>query len=377
MKLVCSKPQLIDVINTVQRAIAPKTALPILECIKIDANGDGNVVFTGNNIDICIEYNTKCTVTEGGTIAIASKMFGEIVRRLPEGDVTISVNPSNFITKIKSGSSEFNIQGIAPDEFPDAPILDEKFRFTLNEGSLKKLIRKTISFVAQNEGKKPVLTGTLFEIKDNSLNVVASDGHRLAVVKEEIKETVNNYKFVVPGMTLRELIKILKDEEDSVNIIVSDRTVLFDFGYYQVYSRLLDGEFLKYDAIISAVNTINVVAEKRYIMDSLERAQLLINDDISAKSENKVPVRFNIAYDKIDVSCITGKGQVNDTVPVELDGGELIIGFNCRFLLDALSACDEEQVKMEFSAPTSGCFIRSVNNDDSYIYMILPVRLYN
>ena len=365
MKLVCSKPQLIDVINTVQRAIAPKTALPILECIKIDANGDGNVVFTGNNIDICIEYNTKCTVTEGGTIAIASKMFGEIVRRLPEGDVTISVNPSNFITKIKSGSSEFNIQGIAPDEFPDAPILDEKFRFTLNEGSLKKLIRKTISFVAQNEGKKPVLTGALFEIKDNSLNVVASDGHRLAVVKEKIKETVNNYKFVVPGMTLRELIKILKDEEDSVNIIVSDRTVLFDFGYYQVYSRLLDGEFLKYDAIISAVNTINVVAEKRYIMDSLERAQLLINDDISAKSENKVPVRFNIAYDKIDVSCITGKGQVNDTVPVELDGGELIIGFNCRFLLDALSACDEEQVKMEFSAPTSGCFIRSVNNDDS------------
>lgn len=304
-------------------------------------------------------------------------MFGEIVRRLPEGDVTISVNPSNFITKIKSGSSEFNIQGIAPDEFPDAPILDEKFRFTLNEGSLKKLIRKTISFVAQNEGKKPVLTGALFEIKDNSLNVVASDGHRLAVVKEKIKETVNNYKFVVPGMTLRELIKILKDEEDSVNIIVSDRTVLFDFGYYQVYSRLLDGEFLKYDAIISAVNTINVVAEKRYIMDSLERAQLLINDDISAKSENKVPVRFNIAYDKIDVSCITGKGQVNDTVPVELDGGELIIGFNCRFLLDALSACDEEQVKMEFSAPTSGCFIRSVNNDDSYIYMILPVRLYN
>lgn len=377
MKLVCSKPQLIDVINTVQRAIAPKTSLPILECIKIDANGDGNVVFTGNNIDICIEYNTKCTVTEGGTIAIASKMFGEIVRRLPEGDVTISVNPSNFITKIKSGSSEFNIQGIAPDEFPDAPILDEKFRFTLNEGSLKKLIRKTISFVAQNEGKKPVLTGALFEIKDNSLNVVASDGHRLAVVKEEIKETVNNYKFVVPGMTLRELIKILKDEEGSVNIIVSDRTVLFDFGYYQVYSRLLDGEFLKYDAIISAVNTINVVAEKRYIMDSLERAQLLINDDISAKSENKVPVRFNIAYDKIDVSCITGKGQVNDTVPVELDGGELIIGFNCRFLLDALSACDEEQVKMEFSAPTSGCFIRSVNNDDSYIYMILPVRLYN
>lgn len=377
MKLICSKPQLVDIINTVQRAIAPKTSLPILECIKIDANGDGNVVFTGNNIDLCIEYNTKCTVTEGGTIALASKMFGEIVRRLPEGDVTISVNPSNFVTKIKSGSSEFNIQGISPDEFPDAPVLDEKFRFSLTQESLKRLIRKTIAFVAQNEGKKPVLTGALFEIKNNYINVVASDGHRLAVVKDEIKENAENNKFVVPGMTLRELLKILKDEEDKVDIIISDRNVLFDFGYYQVYSRLLDGEFLKYEAIISAVNNINAVVEKKYITESLERALLLINDDISAKSENKVPVRFNIAYNKIDVSCITGKGQVNDTVPVELEGGELLIGFNCRFLLDALSACDEDMVKMEFSAPTSGCFIRSVKDDNSYIYMILPVRLYN
>lgn len=377
MKLICSKPQLMEIINTVQRAITPKTSLPILECIKIDANGDGHVVFTGNNIDLCIEYNTECTVTEGGTIALASKMFGEIVRRLPEGDVTISVNPANYVTKIKSGSSEFNIQGISPDEFPSAPILDENFRFTFTQAALKKVIRKTIAFVAQTEGKKPVLTGSLFEIKNNNLNVVASDGHRLAVVKEEIKDTVKDYKFVVPGITLRELIKILKDEEEQVTIIVSERNVLFDFGYYQVYSRLLDGEFLKYESIISAVNTINVVAEKRYIVDSLERALLLINDDISAKSENKVPVRFNMAYNKIDVSCITSKGQVNDTVNVELDGGELLIGFNCRFLLDALSACDEEKIKMEFSAPTSGCFIKSTTGDDNFVYMILPVRLYN
>ena len=377
MKLVCSKPQLMEIINTVQRAIAPKTSLPILECIKIDASGDGNVVFTGNNIDICIEYNTNCTVTEGGTIALASKMFGEIVRRLPEGDVTINVNPANFVTKIKSGQSEFNIQGISPDEFPAAPILDEKFRFTFTQSALRKVIRKTIAFVAQNEGKKPVLTGSLFEIKNNVLNVAASDGHRLAVVREEIKETVSDNKFVVPGITLRELLKILKDEDEMVTVIVSDRNVLFDFGYYQVYSRLLDGEFLRYESIISVVNTINVVCEKEYIIDSLERALLLINDDISAKSENKVPVRFNMAYNKIEVSCITGRGQVNDTVPVELDGGELLIGFNCRFLLDALTACDEEKIRMEFSAPTSGCFIKSTSGDDSFVYMILPVRLYN
>ena len=376
MKLVCSKPQLMEIINTVQRAIAPKTSLPILECIKIDASGDGNVVFTGNNIDLCIEYNSECFVTEGGTIALASKMFGEIVRRLPEGDVTINVNPANYVTKIQSGASEFNIQGISPDEFPSAPILDENFRFTFTQSALRKVIRKTLAFIAQNEGKKPVLTGALFEIKNNRLNVAASDGRRLAVVREEIKDTVSDNKLIVPGQTLRELIKILKDEDEPVTIIVSDRNVLFDFGYYQVYSRLLDGEFLKYESIISAVNSISVIAEKRYIVDSLERALLLINDDISAKSENKVPVRFNMAYNKIDVSCITSKGQVNDTVNVELDGGELLIGFNCSFLLDALSACDEDKIRMEFSAPTSGCFIKSTTGDDSYTYMILPVRLH-
>jgi DNA polymerase-3 subunit beta len=377
MKIICNKIQLLDIVNTVQKAISPKSTMPILECIKIDASGDGNVVITGNNLDLCIEYNTQCTVPEGGTIALTSKMFGEIIRRLPEGDVSIIVNEENNVTKIKSGVSEFNIQGLNSSEYPSAPVLDEKYRFTLTQDILKKLIRKTISFVSLNEGKKPVLTGALFEIKNNYLNVVASDGHRLAVVKEELKESIADNKFVIPGSTLRELLKILKDDEEKVDIIVSDRNVLFDFGYFQVYTRLLEGDFLKYEAIISAVNTINVTVEKRYIMESLERALLLINDDISAKSENKVPVRFNIAYDKIEVSCITGKGQVNDTVNVELDGGELLIGFNCRFLLDALSACDEEKVKMEFSAPTSGCFIKSINDNSSYVYMVLPVRLYN
>ena len=378
MKLVCSKIQLFEIINTVQKAISSKSSMPILECIKIDASGDGNVVITGNNIDLCIEYNSVFNVAEGGSIALASKMFGEIVRRLPDGDVTITVNEDNNVTKIKSGVSEFNIQGLSAAEYPSAPILDEIFRFTITQNMLKKLIRKTISFVAVNEGKKPVLTGALFEIKNNYLNVVASDGHRLAVVKEELKENVNDAKFVIPGATLRELLKILKDTDENISVIVSNRHILFDFGSFQVYTRLLDGDFLKYEAIISAVNTINVIADKRSIMESLERAMLLINDDISARTENKVPVRFNIAYDKIEVSCITGRGQVNDTVGVQLDGGELIIGFNCSFLLDALNACDEEKIKMEFSAPTSGCFIKSADeNNNDYIYMVLPIRLYN
>ena len=376
MKLSCSKAELLDIVNTVQKAVSAKSTMPILECMLIDSSGDGNVVVTGNNLDLCIEYNAKMNVPEGGTIALTSKMFGEIVRRLPDGNVTIQVNPENNVTKIKCGLSEFNIQGLNGRDYPPAPILEERFRFSLTQAELKRLIRKTIAFVSPIEGKKPILTGALFEIKNGSLNVVASDGHRLAVVRHNLSEQLADAKMVIPGTTLRELLKLLKDEDD-VTVIVSERHVMFDFGYYQVYTRMLDGEFLKYESIISVVNTINVVCDKRYIMDSLERAMLLINDDISAHSENKVPVRFNMAYNKIDVSCITGKGQVNDTVDVQLDGGELLIGFNCRFMLDALSGCDEEKVRMEFSAPTSGCFIRSASEDDSYVYMVLPVRLYN
>lgn len=377
MKFICNKENLMEIISTVQKAVTPKAAMPILECIKIDASADGNVVFTGNNIDLCIEYNGKCDVVEGGTIALTSRMFGEIVRSMPEGNVTISTDETNNITKIKNGASEFNIQGLSSNEYPAAPVLDEKFRFSLTQNILKKLIRKTISFISLNEGKKPVLTGALFDIKNSMLNIAASDGHRLAVVREEIKEDISDTNFVVPRTALSEMSKILKDEDEKVDIIVSDRHALFDFGDYQVYTRLLDGDFLNYEAIISVVNTINVVVEKKIIIDSLERALLLINDDISSKSDNRVPVRFNIAYNKIDVSCITGKGQVNDTVNAQIDGGDLIIGFNCRFLLDALNGCEDEKVKIELSAPTSGCFIRSTTGDNSYVYMVLPVRLYN
>lgn len=378
MKLSCDKEQLLEIISTVQKSISPKSPMSILECIKIDTTSDGHVIITGTNLDLYIEYNAKFNVTEGGSIALTSKMFGEIVRRLPGGTVNINVNVNNNVTKIQSGVSEFNIQGLSAENYPAVPIIDEKFRFTLSQTALKDLIRKTIAFVALNEGKKPVLTGSLFDIKNNTLNVVASDGHRLAVVKEELKENVEDNKFVVPGNTLRELLKILRDDdENTVDIIVSDRNVLFDFHEFQVYTRVLDGDFLKYDAILSAKNTISVEVEKRYIMDSLERALLLINDDISAKSENKVPVRFSINYDKVDISCITGKGQVSDSVPAKIEGGELLIGFNCRFLLDAFSACDEDRIKIEFSAPTSGCFIRDGSGNNKYIYMVLPVRLYN
>lgn len=374
MKLSCSKELLMDIVNTVQKAISPKSVLPILECMKIDAHGNGNIKVTGYNTDICIEYNTVCNVEMGGEIALTSKMFGEIVRRLPDGQVYITVNPENKVTKIKCGVSEFNISGVESRDYPNPPELEEKLRFTLDQAVLKNIIRKTISFSAQAEGKRPILTGILFEIKNNVLNVVASDGHRLALVKEELKINIEDTKFIVPAQNIRELLKLLKDEEQ-VEIILSSRHVLFEFENFSFYSRLMEGEFLKYDAVMAATNSIICTVEKKEINACLERAMLLINEDAVSSSSRRSPVRINIDEDSMDITCITSRGQVSDSVNIKKDGTNLEIGFNCRFLLDALASCDEDFVKMEFTTALGGCYVKPVDENLMYSFMILPVRL--
>ncbi|MGN0164178.1 MAG: DNA polymerase III subunit beta [Candidatus Ornithomonoglobus sp.] len=378
MKFVCSKTVLNQIVNVVQKAIGAKSSYPILECIKIDAESDGHVTFTTNSIELCIEYNADITVYESGSVALPSKIFGEIVRRLPEGDVEITIDPRNFITDIECEQSKFNIQGMSSTEFPDVPIVEEQYQTEISQRELKQIIRKVYPFISQSETRKPVLTGALFDFKGSELSVVGTDSHRLAVIKTPAADTGDEKKFVIPGITLSKISQLLSDdEEDVLKMIVSDKHILFDFGGFQVYSRLLDGEFLKYEVILSATNSIKVKADKQRIINSLERANLIINDNLSSKTENIMPVKLNIAYNKIDISCKTVKSYVNDCVEVEHEGGDLIIGFNCRFMLDALNSCDEEIVLMEFSAPTSGCFIKPEDGSDRYTYMVLPVRLYN
>lgn len=377
MKFVCSKTILNQIVNVVQKSIGAKSSHPIIECIKIDAQSDGHVTFTTNSMELCIEYNADMTVYESGSVALPSKIFGEIVRRLPEGEVEITIDPKNYVTDIECEQSKFNIQGMSSTEFPDVPIVDEQYQTEISQKDLKQIIRKVFPFISQVETRKPVLTGALFDFRGSELSVVGTDSHRLAVIKTPAADIGISKKFVIPGSTLSKISQVLSDEEEMIKMIVSDKNILFDFGVFQVYSRLLEGEFLKYDVILSATNSIRVKADKQRIINSLERANLIINDDLSSKTENKMPVKLSIAYNKIDISCKTVKSYVNDSVEVEHEGGDIVIGFNCRFMLDALNACDEENILMEFSAPTSGCFIKPEDGSNRYTYMVLPVRLYN
>ena len=262
------------------------------------------------------------------------------------------------------------------EEYPAVPEVAEIYKFSMAQSLLKKMVRKSIFAVAVNDVKRPIITGALFEIDTGVLNIAATDGHRLALVKEVVNSGLKNKKFVVPGAALREILKILNDSDDEVEIVIAQRYAMFNFGIYKMYTRLLEGEFINYHSILSAPNSIFVTVDTKLLCDSLERASLLINEDITTKSE-KIPVRLNIAYDKIEVTCMTGKGKVHDIVDVDLKGDDIEIGFNYKYLLEALRVCEEDQVKLEFSHPRSPCFIRSIENEDSYTYMISPIRLYN
>lgn len=373
MKFICSKALLLDIINTVQRAVPTKSTNPILECIKIDADARGSIRFTGNNTELCIEYTADCNIIRGGEMALDSKMFGDIIRRLPDGDVSVDVNEENHVTKIQAGRTELNIRALDAIEFPTAPEFDEKYSFSLSQAVLKKIVRQTIFAVSMNMAR-PIQTGMLFEVNGDALSVVAVDGVRLALRNCKIASNGAGFKFVVPGNTLRELLKILKDDEEPVNIKLSDKHCMFDFGYYNVVTRLLEGDFLNYKPLLSTHNTIEVEVEVRPLCESLERASLLVNDDTVQKND-KVPVRLKPELEKMQINCMTSKGMIHDVIPVRLTGDELEIGFNYKYLLDALRATEEEKVKMEMSSPNSSCFIRSVGDED-YIYIVQPIRLY-
>lgn len=371
MKFTCEKNKLLNIINTVQKAIPAKSSIPVMECIKIDASAGGSISFTGSNLELYIEYTSDCLVEEGGTAAIESKVFGEIVRRMPEGDVNISVNDENNVVKISGGQSELNISSRESSEYPERPEVNENCSFTIPQQKLKELIRQVI-FAASVNNVRQVLNGVLFDIGNSKIKLVALDNARLALRESDI-ESDAECRFIVPQTTLREIMKVFKDDGD-MKISISDKHAVFDFGGFVVTARLIDGEFINYSAIISkARNVIFASLQTDILCESLERASLLINDDSAGKEH--LPVKLLFKDNMVEVNCMTQKGMIHDIVPAELSGENIEIGFNYRYLLEALRATEEEYVKMEMSSPLASCFLTSVEDENKYIYIVQPVRL--
>lgn len=364
MKITCPKAELLKSVNIVMKAVPSKTTMTILECILIDASTN-EIKFTANDMELGIETKVTGMVLEKGIIALDAKLFSEIIRKLPDNDVTIS-SDEKFNTTITCEKAKFNIMGKDGDDFSYLPFIEKNDGVTISQFTLKEVIRQTIFSIAANDSNK-IMTGELFEIEDNMLKVTSLDGHRISIRKIELKSHYNSKKVIVPGKTLTEISKILSGElEDMADLYFTDNHILFEFGDTKVVSRLIEGNYFRVDQMLSSDYDTKVTINKRELLDCIDRATLFV------KEGDKKPIIMNLADHTMELKISSQIGSMDEMIDISLEGKDIKIGFNPRFLMDALRVIDDEQVDMYFMNPKAPCFIR--NEEESYIYLILPVN---
>ena len=329
--------------------------MPILECILIDASM--NVIkLTANDMELGIETRIEGEILEHGIIALNAKIFSEIVRKLPDNDVVIEVGADNQ-TLITCEKAKFTIAAQSGEDFSYLPAIEKEDSITISEFTLKEVIRQTIFSIADNDTNK-MMSGELFEIHDNLLKVVSLDGHRISIRNIELKNSYGSRKVIVPGKTLQEISKIIGGESEAeVEISFTQNHVVFEFGNTLVVSRLIEGEYFRIDQMLSSDYETKVTVNKRELLDCIDRATLLI------KEGDKKPMELKI---KSQI------GSMDEEIIISKEGRDLLIGFNPKFLIDALRVIEDEQVDLYFMNAKAPCFIK--DEQQSYIYLILPVN---
>ena len=364
MKIICSKSELLRGVNTVLKAVPAKTTMPILECILIDTT-DGQIKLTANDMELGIETKIQGDILDKGKIALEAKLFSEIVRKLPDSEVTLQTDDS-YRALIKCEKAKFNIAGKSGDDFSYLPEIEKNQKVVLSQFSLKEIIRQTIFSIADNENNR-LMTGELFEINGDEMKVVSLDGHRISIRKIELKEEYNHIKVVVPGKTLNEVSKILTGGvDDDVHMFFTGRHVVFEFDDTVVVSRLIEGEYFRIEQMLSSDYETKISLNKKELQSCIERASLLV------KEGDKKPIIMNIMDGSMELKINSFIGSMNEDLDIIKTGKDLMIGFNPKFILDALRVIDDEQIDIYMINPKAPCFIR--DEEKKYIYLILPVN---
>ena len=364
MKIVCNKSDLVKGVNIVSKAVPGKTTMPILECILIDATTD-IIKLTANDMELGIQTEIAGEIIDRGMIAIDAKIFSEIVRKLPDNEVSIETD-DRLKTTIVCEKAKFDISGKPGNEFAYLPIIEKDDSISISQFTLKEVIRQTIFSIADTESNK-LMTGELFEIKDNVLRVASLDGHRISIRKIELKNPVSDYKMVVPGKTLIEISKILSGEAESmVEISYTNNHIVFEFDNTIVVSRLIEGDYFKIDQMLSSDYDTKVRINKKEFLNCIDRATLLI------KEGDKKPIIIDIQDEMMELKIKSQIGSMNEEIMISKDGKDLLIGFNPKFLIDALRVIDDEEVTLYLMNAKAPCFIK--DETESYIYLILPVN---
>lgn len=366
MKFSCDRQQLVEAVLNVQRAVSVKSSIPALQGILLTARPDSLFLcgYDGEMLGMTTEI--PASVSETGTLVLPAKLFGDIVRRLPDAGVHMQTDQKDTVT-IESGQSSFTIVGIPPEEYPELPSISGERGVRLPNSILKDMIHQTIFAVAESDAK-PIHTGTLFEIGGGRIRLVSVDGYRLAMREETVNSDEEDLHFVVPGKALSEVFKLLPEDSEMCTIQVGNRHILFEAGKYTVIARLLEGEFLDYRSAIPKSHSSVITVDTGAFIDSVERVSLLITDRL------KSPVRCLFENDAVHLSCYTPIGRASDQFPVKIEGNPVEMGFNNHFLLDALRNVDGDQMRVELNGALSPMKILPMEGN-SFLFLVLPVRL--
>ena len=364
MKIRCQKSDIVRGVSIVSKAVPTKTTMPILECILIDATT--NIIkLTANDMELGIETIIEGQIDQRGMIALDAKIFSDIVRKLPDNEIVIE-SDENLQTLITCEKSKFNITGKSGEDFSYLPYIEREKPVVISQFTLKEVIRQTIFSIADNDSNK-LMSGELFEMDEDMLKVVSLDGHRISIRKIELRNGYEPKKVVVPGKTLVEVSKILSGETDSdVNIYFTNNHIVFEFDNTVVVSRLIEGEYFRIDQMLSSDYETKVRINKREMLNCIDRATLLV------KEGDKKPIIINITDEMMELKIRSQLGTMDEEIAISKEGKDLLIGFNPKFLIDALRVIDDEEVDLYFMNAKAPCFIK--DEKESYIYLILPVN---
>ena len=368
MKFSCNTKKLSDACNNVMRAVSAKVTIPTVEGILMECGSD-TLSLTGYDFEFGINTTLNATVSEPGAIVINAKIICDIIRNISAQTITIEANGTSV--SVSAGAAQYNINGIDANEYPELPSVSGGFPLFINQAVLQKMVTQTVFAVADNERSKPVHTGLKFEVTPNQLRLVGVDGYRLAIRTETIKYDGEDVTFIVPKKTIRELIKLIgTDSEKDVSISVGKRHIVFEIEEYSIISRLLDGDFLDYNAAIPKTCTTTALVNTGDAIACIDRTVPVI------ENSSKNPIRCLFDKDEMRVSTVSALGRMVDYTHANVSGDRVEIGFNSRYLLDALNASETDQVKIELNGPVSPVKILPLTGED-FLFLVLPMRLKN
>ncbi len=364
MKIICQREFLQKGVTTVSKAVPSKTTMPILGCILLNAEA-GIIKMTANDMELGIETIINGNILEEGKIALDAKIFSEIVRKLPDNEVIIETD-EQFTTTIICEKAKFSIPGQSGDDFAYLPNIEKEKKVVLSQFTLKEIVRQTIFSISDSESNK-MMSGELIEINENQLKIVSLDGHRISIRKVELNDVYEPIKVVVPGKTLNDVSKILSGEVDKeVTLFFTNNHIIFEFDQTVVVSRLIEGEYFKINQMLNGDYETSIKINKKELLNCIDRATLLV------KESDKKPIIVGVNDNQMEVKLISSMGSLKEEIEIEKTGKDILIGFNPKFISDALRVIDDEIVTIYMINPKAPCFIKDEN--ESYIYLILPVN---